>query len=337
MKTTGTNPQQQSAKQNETDQRYTESAMFRAFLPIFYSMKLVGLYHNKDVLRQSKSITSFGQLYSLTVICAMWAAVLTNLYPLKDTTGINPNLFGHLATESFYIQCSMNATCLFAAFFKQNALRKFFICLSNLDKYGGVLTEAYWFQKLCRIFCYAVWFLFVLCIAFSIYLLFVYSPNYLIPSNLVSGQIAIYLLQFVTALFIIYFTSSWLFTNCLLLLVSILINKECKLYRISLNNKLSLLGCSQITFENERKRFIEMTRVVKAADRSFSLRQATSFGLNIINICVLLYVISYYPKDIRDQNIYSTYLVWLVICSSDVIIACVSGILVTSGVSISNV
>ncbi len=227
----------------------------------------------------------------------------------------------------------MNATCSFAAFFKQKAMKNFFNCLSNLDKYGELFTEANWFRKLCRIFCYAVWFVFVLCTAFSIFLLFVYSPNYLIPNNLVSAQIAIYMLQFVTALFIIYFTSSWLFTNCLLLLVSILINKECKLYRISLNNKLSLLGSSKIIFENERNRFIEITRIVKAADRSFSLRQATSFGLNIINICVLLYVISYYPKDTRDQNIFSTYFVWLVICSSDVIIACLSGILITSGVS----
>ena len=36
-----------------------------------------------------KTITSFVQLYSLTVICAMWAAVLTNIYTLKDTTGVN--------------------------------------------------------------------------------------------------------------------------------------------------------------------------------------------------------------------------------------------------------
>ncbi len=71
MKTTGTDLQQHSAKKKETDQRYTESTMFRAFLPIFYSMKLVELYHDKDVLRQSEAITLFGQLYSLTVICAM--------------------------------------------------------------------------------------------------------------------------------------------------------------------------------------------------------------------------------------------------------------------------
>ena len=75
-----------------------------------------------------------------------------------------------------------------------------------------------------------------------------------------------------------------------------------------------------------------MMCIVKAADRLFSLRQATSFGLNIIKICVLLYVISYYPKYARDQSIFSTYFVWLVICSSDVIIACVSDILITSGV-----
>ena len=93
------------------------------------------------------------------------------------------------------------------------------------------------------------------------------------------------------------------------MLISLFIKKECRLFRISLNNELGLLGCSGVMFETERKRYIKMTRIVKAVDRSFSLRQAMSFGLNIINICELLYVISYCLKDIRDLNVFSSYLV----------------------------
>ena len=109
MKSTVTNSQQQSAKQNERNQRYTESAMFKAFLPIFYSMKLFGFYLDTFAFKRSKATMSFGQLYSLTVIFAVCAAVLSNLYPLKNTTCVNPNLFSNFVSVSFYIRCSTNA------------------------------------------------------------------------------------------------------------------------------------------------------------------------------------------------------------------------------------
>ncbi len=85
--------------------------------------------------------------------------------------------------------------------------------------------------------------------------------------------------------------------NCLLLLIGVLVYKECKLYRASFSTKFNQFGCSHTVFENERKRFIEMTRIVKAADSFLSIRNASAFSFNVINICVLLYILIYNPDD----------------------------------------
>ena len=113
--------------------------------------------------------------------------------------------------------------------------------------------------------------------------------------------------------------------------MSVLIHKESKLYRTSLLAKSDQLGYFQTVFENERRRLFEMTRIVKATDHYLCFRNATAFSFNVINICVLLYVILYFS---RDQANFSSYIFGLLTCINDISIVCISGILVTSGVSI---
>ena len=314
---------------------YTESPMYKAFQPVLCSMKLAGLYYERDAAQATKWNSLANKLYPLIVIIAMWSIAAINMYPFKDITGVNPVSFSFLNQDVFYIQCASSATCLFIASLKENSLKKFFVCLSNLDKFGGVYTNPSWFKRVAFIFSLFAWLLFIFTEIFTLYIMFEkHLLSSAIPRNLVEDQATFNWLQLITILCTIYFSCCWFLTNCFLLLIGILLNKECQLYTASFSTKLNQFAQNQAMFENERMRFIELTRIIKAADRSFSLRQATSFSLNVFNICVMLYVILYFPDLAKDHNLFNPYLFWLMTCFCDISIACISGILITSGVSI---
>ena len=274
---------------------YTQSPMYQAFLPVFYSLKLGGLYHERDAIQKSKQITSCNQLYSFSVMIALWAAALITAYSLRDFTIVNPELLTLLYTILLSFQCAINAVCLFAASYSEKGWKTFFICLSSLDQYGGAYTDSKWLKKIVAIFCFIAWFVFIVVFIYQIIMLFGAQLGVsVIPTSLITGQIVFYLAQIVTIVSLFYITFCWLFTNCLLLLVGVLIYKESELYRTCLSTKCSQLGCSQAMFENERWRLIEMIRIVEAADHHLCFRNAAAFGFNIFNICTLLYVLIYY-------------------------------------------
>ena len=280
---------------------YTQSPMYQAFLPVLYSLKLGGLYHERDAIRKSKRITSCNQLYSFSIMIALWTTALLSVYPLKDFKRVNPEFLSLLNTILLYFQCAINAVCLFAASYSEKGWKKFFICLSSLDQYGGAYTDSKWLKKIAAISCFIAWFLLIVIFIFGVIMLFgAQLQSSVIPKGLLSDQIFYYLSRIATILALLYLTFCWLFTNCLLLLVGFLVYKESKLYRASLSTKSGQLGCSQVVFENERRRLVEMTRIVKAVDHYLCFRNATAFGFNVINICVLLYVLLYYQINRYD-------------------------------------
>ena len=319
---------------NGNEEHYTNSPMYKAFLPLLYSLKLGGIYYERDAIRKSKRVTSCNQFYSCLVVIALWAAALLTVYPLKYFTGVNQTSFSIINSILLYFQSAINAMCFFAASYSEKGWKKFFTCLCCLDKYGGVYTDSNWFKKIAVIMSSITWLLFAIFSVFSFLLLFnTQLQSSAIPLLYVSDQNVYYFSRSITLLSLIYLSFCWLFTNCLLLLIGFLIYKECSLYRASFSTKFNQLGYSTLMFENERKRFIEMTRIVKAADNFLCFRHASAFSFNVINICVLLYVLIYYPEVARDQKNFPAYFFGLLMCLSDISIVCISGILVTSGVS----
>ena len=313
---------------------YTSSPMYKAFLPLLYSLKLGGMYHERDAIRKSKRLTSCSQFYSFLVTIALWAAALITVYPLKNFTSVNPTSFGILNSILLYFQCAVNVGCLLSASYSEKGWKKFFISFSSLDKYGGVYTDSNWFKKVTAVFCFITWLLFIIVSVFSFLLLFSAPLQSSAIALLLNSVTDIYYLSRVlTLLSLLYLSFCWLFMNCLLLLIGVLVYKECKLYRVSFSTKSNQLGCSHMVFENERKRFIEITRIVKAADSFLGIRNASALSFNVINICVLLYILIYNPDVARDQENFPTYFFGIVMCLSDIVIVCISGILVISGVS----
>ena len=328
----------QSSEQDENvqQQHYTKSPLYKAFLPILYSLKVGGLYYERDSMKRSSKFTLFYFLYSFTVLVIMWASFIVNLYPLKDVTKVDQYFLSTIYNISSSMYCATNVTCLISASCNQKAFGKFFKCLCSRGKYGGThYINPVSFKKVVSTLCIFNWLLFILVVTWSLY--FSIGNNlfiFVIPKGFLTNKIAYYLLQIFATLYLIYVTYCALFTNCLLLTIGIAMYTESKQYRISLLTKLNESGSSQVTIENERKRYVEMTRFINAADCTWSVRLAATFGLNVIDICVMLYVVLYNPDIARAQSLLIPYVFWLITCVSDMSVACISGILITSAVSL---
>lgn len=87
------------------------------------------------------------------------------------------------------------------------------------------------------------------------------------------------------------------------------------------------------TLEAERRRFLAMVRIVKAADHCLSLHHGATFGCGIANICLLLYCLIYYPALSSIPSVAGAFAFWLVMAVFDMTTVCLSGILVNSAVS----
>ena len=324
---------------DDKNYHYTQTLIYKAFAPFLNSLKVAGLYYVKDGTSRNECFTKFQKIYSFIVTITIFVAFVLHLVAFKDATGINPNSFSIFTVAIFYCQCAANVFCFLIASHNPLAFNKFFTCLSNLDKYGGMYTPLKQIKKLITFLCVLCWIIFVVIVIISGYMMFsVTLLGSMIPQTFfASDSSAYFVVQIVSAIFNFFLMTSWIFSNCLELLVGILIYNECKLYCskslfIKQNDNSKNL---QPSFENERKRFVEMTRIIRAADCLVSFRHATSFGCNVINICVLLYIISYYPAVVQNHAIVGSYLLWLIVCVLDIGVICCSGMLVIRGVSIS--
>ena len=130
-----------------------------------------------------------------------------------------------------------------------------------------------------------------------------------------------------------FFVAMWLFSNGFQLIISILIYHEFKLFRILLTSNSDETFNLQKSLEAKRRRFIQMLRIVKAANNMLSLRQVGSLGCNVITVCLLLYLIAYFPDFIRNLDNIAFCSFWFFICTIDIFVSCMSGILITTGVS----
>ena len=161
------------ARSDDGELHYIDSPMYKAFMPVLYSLKLGGLYYERDAIKKYNRVTLFNQLYSILVMIILWAVALINLYSLTSLTRVDSSLFSFLSSILLTFQCAINSVCLFAASFSEKGWKKFFICLANLDNYyGGVFTDSNWFKKIAVTSCFIAWFMFVSIVIFGIILLF---------------------------------------------------------------------------------------------------------------------------------------------------------------------
>jgi hypothetical protein len=325
-------------------QKYTQCATYVAFEPIFWGLRIAGLFYEH---RQQSTLSasacagvSVMQVYCCITMSAlvllflvgvgMTSALLTSLEPAVVLLFIGIMLMG---------ECAANALSMFRACCSKKGLKKFFGAICNLEKYGGPLIPPSTTHNLVVASCVVGWAVVVFGTAFEVYIIVFtaffeetlqsYFPLY---ENLNNNVIK-------TAYILCeaYFWTMWAWMNIFQLAVSAWLYCEFHHLRRVLSRQLTTHSgeLNSDWLEVSRKRFIEMTRIVRAADECFSLRIAASFGCNIISICLLLYSIIYHPEAARQPASLPSYACWLCISVADLTLSCVSGILVIAQVSAS--
>jgi hypothetical protein len=293
-------------------------------------MRLVGLHY----VRQEGHWCSMPMVYSWFVVVCTWLIVLVNVSALTNVTSVGPVLFFTLTAILSFCHHAINATCLVKASHDPKALGKFFVRLSQMDKYGGLLTPQSWLKRLVLLASVLALVCFSVALPFTLFAMFgTTTLDSMFPTNDINTYKQQLPVKVTFAVCETYFIAMWLLINLFQLSVGIFLHHELRLFKQSLT---ACTDTSTRTFigslEAKREHYYQLMRLVKATDNTLSLRQAAAFGCNIISICLLLYVMLYYPTFIRQQQAAPFCYFWLLVCIDDIVIVCASGILVVAEV-----
>ena len=130
-----------------------------------------------------------------------------------------------------------------------------------------------------------------------------------------------------------FLTAMWIFPSAIDFCTALLLHKEFYLFRKSFAAKITREGQYLGSLNNERRRYLQMCRLMEAADDVLALHHGASFSCNIITICLIMYSIIYYPFLSQNTPLTIFYVFWLFSSITDMVIVCSSGILVQSAVS----
>ena len=314
---------------------YTSLRLYQSFKPIWVSLKIIGL-HYEPRSRKSAVCCSAVQVYCFSIAVLLWTALVFNsVFTYKNGMPKGVALFFSITSLLWNLLGAVNATCIIRSSCNPNALNKYFFSFSNLEKHGRVYLPKEWLEKSVAICCSLGWTFSALGSAYQLYIS-VGTPLFDGAIMEIQPVLPVHpiLLKLVIAIIQSYFFSMWIFVSVLQISLTISIYYEFMLFHRLFSSRLKQDGQNIFSIENERRRFLEMRRIVDGADETFSFRMAACFGCNVIGICLLLYSLMYYPEAIHYPMLTLAYVYWLTISIIDLVVSCSCGILIRASVSI---
>ena len=315
-----------------------EFVLYEAFKPILLSLKIIGLHYGTGE-SSSKFWAFISMLFCWTIMVLSFTLIPLSIFSLRNTSKVDAQLLIALSSAMANVLCAMNVLSLAVASQNRRALRKVLTCFGNLQNYGGSHVSQAWIRRIVILSCVVSWMSVSATILY--YLYYVIKNGNQTPMNAIyysiiqEATISQAVLGIITIIIWFYDMASWVFIACLQILFGIILHREIILSARSLKQRFVSTNCQlEEELETERKRFKEITRLIKAVDRSMSIHHVASFSCNVGIICIILYTICYFTKDIHQNNSISFFVLALLVCSLDIAIVCTSGILVTSAVSI---
>lgn len=104
--------------------------------------------------------------------------------------------------------------------------------------------------------------------------------------------------------------------------------RESTYFRRALSARIGANGTGLSNLDKEKRYFVQMARLIEAADRCLATHHGASFGCNVANLCLLMYSVIFYP----NFNETAAFIIWLISCCLDVLAVCFGGIMVYIGV-----
>lgn len=314
---------------------YMRTPLYNSFSPLMFSLWLAGLHYSRRVnsFGTFQKLPTISQVYCWTVTSAIWAVTLGALFSLRLVKRFGPSLLTNLSLFIWLLLCALNATNFLNASHSPKSKRKFFLGFSQLS--GGHLMCPVRMNRMIFIGTVISWFL----VAFNVSLLGFLTFNTPFLDSLFEPLLTFHpaahlVSKGVFMILAFYLSCAWVFPSTLELSMSFLIYSEFKLFRKSFSAKISDDGVYAGSLEVDRRRFLEMVNIVTAADRCLSLHHGAAFSCNIVNFCLILYCMAYYPSLMQITTAVTAFAFWLQACILDIAVVCISGILVNSSVSI---
>ena len=321
---------------SEMSEAYTNSPVYESCRPVLIWLRVVGFYYDKNIPADNVVRFTLHRIYCWAIALIIISVSLCNLLSLKDVKEVNLDMFLTFAGGCSYLLQTINVISFMVASHDSKALKKMFVCFSNLSKFGGPYIDPSWLKKLAAVCCILNCIGLAFAMTLITWMLVNRSPLALIfPKTQTVAEENILWVSILSFFFMGYIVCCWISCSFLELFLGIILYKEFFLFAKSLKRKVNSSEEQIIQyFELERKKFLEMIRIVKAADRSLFLHQAACFGCNVIALCLQLYAICYYASKIHSSAAAGFLTFGLTVSVLDIAVVCTSGILITAGVSI---
>jgi hypothetical protein len=338
---------------------YMTTPHYRAFDPLWLSLHVLGLQHTRRPRKRMPQMTfehsetaattdskyskmrpTPSQAYAWTISVMAWLVMgSTVASSVQRTSSVTtPHLLAGLIQAVWTALCALNAACFLRISHSDQHIREFFLGLARLQLYGGAFVCVTKTRQRVFIVVVVCW-LVSACNAFIFgYLTFSSSVlnTLLTDASFVTTDARRLLVKCMSMLLVIHLSALWAFPSALELSFTMLIRDEFRLFRRAIANKLDINGCclyDSESLENDRRRLLEMVRVVQRADNCLSLHHGATFCCGIANICLLLYSLVYYPSLGSVPGASLAYTFWLLSAVADMAVVTTGGILVNSAVS----
>ncbi len=313
---TGSIQRNKKAQQEEHTnyKHFADISMFKAMEPFFFSMKLMGLFHERNFSKGRQ--VSISLLYSIFVIVLLWVLVCQNGFVFNHNDSFGPMLFIKFMILIWQLQCGFNSITCFNACFYYHHLPEFFVQWSLIRhpsthciKYVRIKTIIYTGT------CWVVALVNTSFIGYGIFCTNLFN-TVIKPMEPSHPYVNIY--RGILMIAVVYSTTIWVFPVALTMLICSVIDKEFQLFNNELTACVSrVTSAAELDVETYRQRYQRLCHLVVHGNNVLSLKLATSYLAGVTNVIFILYIVLYYPIIIDDSLSLVIHIVW---CISNLIL-----------------
>ena len=334
------------------DKIYTETDLYKAMWPLFFSLKLLGLHHSKKYGTASKCMKSLdhnqqqsscrinlnipvSQIFSWFLYFVLLFGLFRMFSQYNGSFEINTELFVMLFTQSFMLLCVLGYTSCLRAFHRYEGLPKFFIEWHVLVTKHVASLDLSQIRNITVLLTIIGWTILLTNSAFEVYLIFM-KPEFLKPvftpfptdsEHFVFIQIFVFVLLF-------YNCSSWIFPLLFDVAVCLALYLQFQTFNREFRKKCQHDGRFTGNIGDERLKHQKICKLVSHVDNLLSLFKASSLGCNIGLVICIIYIVIYDTTLGESTLALVIYLSWSMMALCGLLVTSVSGILVNNAVCI---
>lgn len=334
---------------------WTRSPFYRAFEPLLFSLKLLGLRHTKyeayddnddargegqgrcSRLKACCRACTPSQVYAWTVTIVAWMFLCQTMYGLTHVPGgMGLQLLASLIQTFWVALCAINGAFFVRICHHNDSIAGYFRGIARLKRYdGGVYTCPNELRKGILIVSIVCWLVTAINGFVFGYLAFnspVLDPMYTNPLLGTDDPRRRHVVKVMSMVFVVYMSALWTFPSAVELSLTLFIWREFRYFHRAFGNKLTDDGqYGGVSLEHDRRRYLEMSRIIEHADSCLCLHHGATFCCGIAIICLLLYCLIYYSLD-NLPGASLAFVFWVVTTIIDIAVVTVAGILVSSAV-----